>query len=543
MAIQSEHLIQEIRDNIQARDVIKARLILDHLIEVDEDIQVRILFELSRAEDDFAIPLLARMFQMADKLQLAKEQVQDVLDKKIEEFPFALLEVIQDHAIIDKTEYIHMAGKVQCNNSVPIILNLLNTSEDDSFNAICIEALGKIGNPKVINDISDYLYSGKRELTIIAIKALTDIATTDAVDRLAERMGTDTDFDRMILQSFVTIKDQKSLQELNNLLLSHDTYHRNFSIDNLTSIGKISIPVIVDNLSSKNSDLLIHSLNILGNIGDSDAIQPIRTLLFNEPKNANVRFAAYEALGKLPLQKGAYVLTAGLNDVESQVHIAAAKSLERNLDTTVIAGIKNMLRGSESEQENIVHAFINAEADETFKSLFSVESFKDGAMNYLSKEAHPDLKEHFAVLLNEMNFKQEAKLLGVKQAKEIEHEKPLIFAIDDSRMILKIYKSTLHQLEYPAQLFEFPEAALEEILKNKPGIVITDLNMPVMNGIGLTKEIRKSYSKEELPILMVTTQQDLQDREAAFAAGINGIVYKPFSKEALQAELQKVDTN
>lgn len=543
MTLQSEHLIQEIRDNIRARDVIKARLILDHLTEVDEDIQVWILFELSRAEDDFAIPLLARMYQMGEKLQLPKEQIREVLDKKIEEFPFALLEVIQDQAIVDKTEYIRMAGEVQCNNSVPIILNLLNTSKDDVFNAICIEALGKIGNPKVINDISDYLYSGKRELTIRAIEALTNIGTPEAVERLSERMGTDTDFDRMIMQSFVKVKDHKSLQELNKLLVSHDAYQRNFAIDNLIEIGKISIPVLIDNLSSKHSDLLIHSLNILGNIGDADAIQPIRTLLFNEPQNANVRFAAYEALGRLPLQKGAYVLTAGLTDSESQVHIAAAKSLERNLDSTVIAGIKNMLRGSETEQQNIVQAFINAEADESFKSLFELDSFKTNAMKYLTSSAHPDLKDHFAVLLNEMNLKKEAEQLGVKLKVENVKKNPLIFAIDDSRMILKIYKSTLHQLDYPAQLFEFPEAALEEILKNKPGIVITDLNMPVMNGIGLTKEIRKNYSREELPILMVTTQQDLQDREAAFAAGINGIVYKPFSKETLQTELEKVTLN
>ncbi len=540
MEINRDDLISELKDNINSRDVIKARIIIDHLAQMDEDTQIRILFELSRADDDFAIPLLARMYQAAEDMKIQPEQIMDTLDKKIEEFPFALLQIIQDDAILDKREYIRMAGKVQCNNSVPVILNLLRKSDDAAFNKICIEALGRIGNPKSITELSDYLYSGQRDLTITAIEALKNLGTPEAVERLAERMGTDTEFDRMIIKAAGEIRDQKSLQLMSKTLLSHDTYLRNFCIDKLTEIGNKSIPLIVDNLSSKNSDLLIHTLNILGNIGDADAVQPIRRLLFNEPKNANVRFAAYEALGKLPLQKGAYVLTAGLSDPEPHVHVAAAKALERNLDSTVIAGIKNLIRGSDEEGQNIATAFLNAEADNTVVKLISNEVFQKYVISYLKEKAHPDLKEHFAAVLNTAGFADIAEQFGAQVKESATKEKPLIFAVDDSRMILKIYKSTLHQLGYPVQLFEFPESALQQLKENKPGIVITDLNMPVMNGVELTTEIRKLYDKKDLPVLMVTTQQDLQDREAAFSAGINGIVYKPFTKETLEEELLKL---
>lgn len=539
MEINRDDYIKEIKENIVKRDVIKARIIIDHLVQMDEDTQVRVLFELSRADDDFAIPLLARMYQAAGAMKIPPEQIKETLDKKIEEFPFALLEIIQDDAITDKTEYIRMAGVVQCNNSAPVILNLLRKSNDSAFNKICIEALGRIGNPKSITDLSDYLYSGQRDLTITAITALKNLGTPEAVERLSERMGTDTEFDRMIIEAAGEIRDQKSLQLMSKILLSHDTYLRNYCIDKLTEIGSKSIPLIIDNLSSKNSDLLIHTLNILGNIGDADAVQPIRRLLFNEPKNANVRFAAYEALGKLPLQKGAYVLTAGLSDPQPHVHVAAAKALERNLDSTVLAGIKNLMRDSEEDAKNIAIAFLNAEADNTVKELISNEIFQQQAIAYLKEEAHPDLKEHFAVVLNKAGFTELVTQFSKEITKPVAKEKPLVFAVDDSRMILKIYKSTLHKLGYPTQLFEYPETALQQLKENKPGIVITDLNMPLMNGVELTTEIRKRYDKKELPVLMVTTQQDLQDREAAYTAGINGIVYKPFTKETLEAELLK----
>ena len=77
-------------------------------------------------------------------------------------------------------------------------------------------------------------------------------------------------------------------------------------------------------------------------------------------------------------------------------------------------------------------------------------------------------------------------------------------------------------------LFEFPEAALEWLAKEQPAFVLTDLNMPEISGIELTEKIRKLYSAEQLPVVMVTTQSDIQDHEAATSAGVNDILKKPF---------------
>ncbi len=539
MVINKDHYIDELRHNIKNKDSIKAAIIIDHLEKMDEDVQHRTLFELSRAEDDFAIPLLAKMYDKKNELSLKIEQLEEILDSKIEEYPFALIHLLQDKTINNPEKYIYLAGKLQCNNSVDLIINFLHKSSDSRFLKICIEALGEIGNPRVNNIIADFLYSGQRDLTVAAIKALTELGTPDAVSRLSERFGTDYEFDRMILEAFARIRDQKSLEILNKMLLSNNVYHRNFAIAKLTEIGAKSIPVIIDNLSSKNSDLLIHTLTILGNIGDISAAQSIRKLLFDEPQNANVRFAAYEALGKFPLHKGTYVLTAGLLDPEEQVHIAVAKALERNLNKTVIAGIKNMLRGSEEEVQQIVTAFINAEADEIIKQLIDYEPFSERALSYLKTAAHPDIRNHFIVFFQKQGLGIWSRVLDEVGTERKDKENLLIYAIDDSRMILRFYKSTLHQLGYPSQLFEFPESAIEQIKEHKPSIVFTDLNMPNMNGIMFTKEIRKIYSKEVLPVIMVTTQQDTQDKDAAFSAGINALLYKPFKKEQIKEVLTK----
>ena len=70
-------------------------------------------------------------------------------------------------------------------------------------------------------------------------------------------------------------------------------------------------------------------------------------------------------------------------------------------------------------------------------------------------------------------------------------------------------------------------------------MVLTDLNMPEISGIELTKRIRTIYSGETLPVIMVTTQSDVQDHEAAAAAGVNALLLKPFNAESLRAAMGK----
>ena len=106
-------------------------------------------------------------------------------------------------------------------------------------------------------------------------------------------------------------------------------------------------------------------------------------------------------------------------------------------------------------------------------------------------------------------------------------------------MILNIYRTTLHNLGCEAFTFEFPAEALERLKEDKPDIILTDLNMPDLTGIDVTALVRQTYSKEELPIIMVTTQSEGKDKETAYAAGVNGILQKPFTEEQISKILSK----
>jgi two-component system chemotaxis response regulator CheY len=71
-------------------------------------------------------------------------------------------------------------------------------------------------------------------------------------------------------------------------------------------------------------------------------------------------------------------------------------------------------------------------------------------------------------------------------------------------------------------------------------MVVTDLNMPVMNGLGLIRELRKLPAYRGVPILFLTTESDAEMKKEAKAAGATGWITKPFQQEQLVSVVKKV---
>jgi len=535
--LNEQHMVDEIKANIETGDSLKARLVLDHLASVDKKTQNRLLYELSRADADFTIPLLNHVLTTFPDLAKELPVIRETLISHLIAYPDLLIDALRNPVILDKTVMIETAGELKFEEATPALIELLGEIDNSLLLKMIIETLGLIGDPQSVNTLTDYLYAADRELIITAIHALGQVGTPTAMHRLAERMGTDNELDLLILGIFADVQDQVSLEKLNDTLRSHHAHMRIYAKDELIRIGEKAVPVLIENLREEDNDLVIHTLNVLGDIGDDSAIMPIRKLLDSVPKNANVRFAAYEALALLPLRKGAYTLAAGLTDKEDHVCVAAARAIDRNFNEILGAGIKNMTRNKDDEARHIVKIITNAQVDNIFLSLAGEDYFQEMALVYLP-HTHKDIRNHYVALLKKNGFDEfAAKATGDEVDSGVQRVK--ICAVDDSRMILNIYKATLHELGFEPVLFEFPAGALEWLEQEKPALVLTDLNMPEISGIQLTEGIRKIYSSEELPVVMVTTQSDTQDHEAAEQAGVNDILIKPFNADSLRAAMGK----
>ena len=107
-----------------------------------------------------------------------------------------------------------------------------------------------------------------------------------------------------------------------------------------------------------------------------------------------------------------------------------------------------------------------------------------------------------------------------------------VLVVDDSMVFRKTMKNMLENLFYNVITVAHGEEALG-MLKTHPDIslVITDYNMPVMNGLELTQEIRKEHNKNDLCILAISSNNDDEVSALFLKQGANDFIKKPFSKE------------
>jgi len=109
-----------------------------------------------------------------------------------------------------------------------------------------------------------------------------------------------------------------------------------------------------------------------------------------------------------------------------------------------------------------------------------------------------------------------------------------IFLVDDSATILMSVSAILSKAGYAIEKAGSAEEALKKFNAGvKVDLMITDLNMPGMNGIDLIKEVRKLASYRFMPILFLTTESQQNRKVEAKAAGASGWIVKPATADDL----------
>jgi two-component system, chemotaxis family, chemotaxis protein CheY len=114
-----------------------------------------------------------------------------------------------------------------------------------------------------------------------------------------------------------------------------------------------------------------------------------------------------------------------------------------------------------------------------------------------------------------------------------------ILAVDDSATVRQMVSFTLKSAGYDVVEAKDGRDALSKIPPSL-GMVITDLNMPVLDGIGLIKELRAHPDCKYVPIVVLTTESDAAKKQEARAAGATGWIVKPFRPDQLVAVIRKV---
>ncbi|WP_320034918.1 response regulator [Campylobacterota bacterium DY0563] len=118
-----------------------------------------------------------------------------------------------------------------------------------------------------------------------------------------------------------------------------------------------------------------------------------------------------------------------------------------------------------------------------------------------------------------------------------------ILIVDDSSTMRRIIGNVVMQLGYAKDDFDEAEDGVKAwklLGESQYDIILTDWNMPNMNGLELVKKVRSEGNHQKVPIIMITTEGGKNEVITALKAGVNNYIVKPFNAEVLKEKLDGV---
>jgi len=115
-----------------------------------------------------------------------------------------------------------------------------------------------------------------------------------------------------------------------------------------------------------------------------------------------------------------------------------------------------------------------------------------------------------------------------------------VLTVDDSPSMRALLRTALTAQGFAVEQAEDGVAALEWLADNDVDVVITDINMPRMDGYGLIGELRGGGRHKDRPILVLTTESSDEKKARAKSAGATGWIVKPFDPDKLAAAVRRV---
>jgi len=115
-----------------------------------------------------------------------------------------------------------------------------------------------------------------------------------------------------------------------------------------------------------------------------------------------------------------------------------------------------------------------------------------------------------------------------------------VLVVDDSDMMRQMVAFTLREANFEVVEAENGQDALSKLAGQNLDLILTDLNMPVMDGIAFIRNARSLAATRYVPILMLTTESQQEKKAEGKAAGATGWIVKPFDPPKLLTVISKV---
>jgi two-component system chemotaxis response regulator CheY len=115
-----------------------------------------------------------------------------------------------------------------------------------------------------------------------------------------------------------------------------------------------------------------------------------------------------------------------------------------------------------------------------------------------------------------------------------------VLTVDDSRAMRDMLRHSLLAAGFRVLQAEDGLHGLEVLETERPDVIVTDINMPRMDGFGFIEAVRRDETRRSMPVLVLTTEVDTEKKNRARAAGATGWIVKPFDPIKLVEAIRRV---
>ncbi len=522
--------------DFRSRDFFEQIGILQEIEESKQSEAVDDLFELFTSPlDDNAVDTMVRNC-LRNLLLLHSDKVVAGLDssnlairhfcvgvageKELAECAPQLLKLAQSEADPDILLFILTAmGRIRHESFLPVFQQHVD-NPDDYISGLCIEMLGAYKDASSAPKLIDIVAANEDEsryhvcdvTTWKAIEALSDICSDQSIDSLVQSLHHKNPTARRIIHEVLT-----------------------------RAPADVVVPKLNQALRSVDVDQKILAANVLGFIGDKQGCDSLIELLeAKQTEHPNVRFAAYEALGRIPGMKSLVCLMDGLAaEADDMLLMSIVTALDHQVNPGVVARFKELLSGDKCDA--VFRAIVAARALDIFGALYDDIAIIDEMVERIASSNSPEIIDAFWGRLNEINDERAKtycnRLTLIGETAKIAR----LLAIDDSNAMLNFYRNAGAAMGMEVTTALNGKEAYDLLDQGLSfDVIVVDMNMPVMDGIEFTSKARGLSDYTSTPIIMATTESAKSQSQLAKQAGVSSFLKKPFTLETLQHKITKI---